>query len=84
MFFGQRLDRAARFQKEQNGHAGEEAHERDVADAGTDVVPEAAQGEKVSVREFWLMVLSAWAVFLPVALALLVGIWLVAKLIFRI
>ncbi|MBR5970296.1 MAG: hypothetical protein IK016_08135 [Lachnospiraceae bacterium] len=77
-----RLDRALKFQREQNGHE-EETSVKEREDR--DYLPEKAEPEeKVGFKEFMLMTLSAWGILLPVCLAVLIIMVLIARLLFRV
>lgn len=71
--FDKRLDRAFRFQKERNGNGEEET---------APAKPEAEEKEKVGVKEMLLMILSAWGIFLPVAVVILLAMVLITRFLF--
>ena len=93
-----RLDRALKFQREQNGHeedvSGKErrAGEYSPEDAASpealttreEYLREMKQEEKVGLKEFMLMTLTAWGVLLPVCLGILIIMILIARLLFRV
>lgn len=70
MLFQRKVDRAMRLQKEENDRIDREH------------LPEDKDKIQLEKKDTWAMILSAWLVFMPIAIVILLGIAFGAYLLF--